>query len=143
MSVVTRPDRRDLLSYLDGEIETTPSIDKNAPLEIAMQRPQPYAKTTTLSTQLNSSASSSSITTAPLTQLASSASKITQQHSSSLNSSQSTLNTSGKRMYDPDEHSLHSSSKKQVLDSSTDSHQNPKTPKPQNPNLMKFYKFIG
>ena len=39
-----RPDRRELLSYLDGEIETSASIDKYAPIEIAMQRPQPYIK---------------------------------------------------------------------------------------------------
>lgn len=39
-----RPDRRDLLSFLDGEVETTSSIDKYAPIEIAMQRPQPYVK---------------------------------------------------------------------------------------------------
>jgi parafibromin len=39
-----RPDRLKLLSYLDGEILTTPSIDRNAPLEIAMLVPQPYIK---------------------------------------------------------------------------------------------------
>ena len=39
-----RPDRRELLSFLDGEIETSASIDKYAPIEIAMQRPQPYIK---------------------------------------------------------------------------------------------------
>lgn len=44
--MVSRPDRRDLLQYLDGEVETTPSIDKNAPLEITMQRPLPYVKST-------------------------------------------------------------------------------------------------
>lgn len=44
ISVVLRPDRRELLSYLDGEVETTASIDKYAPIEIAMQRPQPYSK---------------------------------------------------------------------------------------------------
>jgi parafibromin len=44
ISVVSRPDRRELLMYLDGEIETTPSIDKNAPLEITMQRPFPFIK---------------------------------------------------------------------------------------------------
>jgi len=33
--------------YLDGELDTTSSIDmKNAPIEIAMQRPQPYVKAT-------------------------------------------------------------------------------------------------
>ena len=44
ISVVLRPDRRELLSYLDGEVDTNPSIDKYAPIEIAMQRPQPYTK---------------------------------------------------------------------------------------------------
>lgn len=44
ISVVLRPDRRELLSFLDGEVETTSSIDKYAPIEIAMQRPQPYTK---------------------------------------------------------------------------------------------------
>ena len=39
-----RPDRRELLSFLDGEVETTASIDKYAPIEIAMQRPQAYTK---------------------------------------------------------------------------------------------------
>ena len=42
--MVSRPDRRELLSYLDGEVDTLPSIDKNAPFEIAMQRPLPYVK---------------------------------------------------------------------------------------------------
>lgn len=44
-----RPDRRDLLSYLDGEVETSSSIDKYAPIEIAMQRPQPYVKSSSSS----------------------------------------------------------------------------------------------
>lgn len=44
ISVVLRPDRRELLSFLDGEVETTASIDKYAPIEIAMQRPQTYHK---------------------------------------------------------------------------------------------------
>lgn len=44
ISVVLRPDRRELLSFLDGEVETTASIDKYAPIEIAMQRPQAYTK---------------------------------------------------------------------------------------------------
>ena len=39
-----RPDRRELLSYLDGEVDSNSSIDKYAPIEIAMQRPQPYLK---------------------------------------------------------------------------------------------------
>lgn len=37
--VVRRPDRKDLLAYLKGETATSASIDKSAPLEIAMQRP--------------------------------------------------------------------------------------------------------
>lgn len=37
--VVRRPDRKDLLSYLSGEIATSSNIDKSAPLEITMQRP--------------------------------------------------------------------------------------------------------
>ncbi|XP_041369422.1 parafibromin-like [Gigantopelta aegis] len=36
--VVRRPDRKDLLSYLNGETTTSSSIDKSAPLEIS-QRP--------------------------------------------------------------------------------------------------------
>jgi parafibromin len=42
--VVPRPDRKELLSYLYGETQTSSSIDKNAPLEITMQRPQPFKK---------------------------------------------------------------------------------------------------
>lgn len=37
--VVRRPDRKDLLSYLSGEILASSNIDKSAPLEITMQRP--------------------------------------------------------------------------------------------------------
>ncbi|KAL5011516.1 hypothetical protein ScPMuIL_010067 [Solemya velum] len=37
--VVRRPDRKDLLSYLNGENQTSASIDKSAPLEIPLQRP--------------------------------------------------------------------------------------------------------
>ncbi|KAJ8038891.1 Parafibromin [Holothuria leucospilota] len=37
--VVRRPDRRDLLAYLNGETATSASIDKSAPLDIALQRP--------------------------------------------------------------------------------------------------------
>ncbi|CAH1785859.1 unnamed protein product, partial [Owenia fusiformis] len=37
--VVRRPDRKDLLAYLNGEISTSTSIDKSAPLEISLQRP--------------------------------------------------------------------------------------------------------
>lgn len=57
ISVVSRPDRRELLSYLDGEVDTTSSIDKNAPLEIAMQRPLPYVR----SSQQSSTQSSSNL----------------------------------------------------------------------------------
>ncbi|KAK0065685.1 parafibromin [Biomphalaria pfeifferi] len=38
ISVVRRPDRKDLLAYLNGETNTASSIDKSAPLEIS-QRP--------------------------------------------------------------------------------------------------------
>jgi len=37
--VVRRPDRKDLLSYLNGETTTSSNIDKSAPLEISLQRP--------------------------------------------------------------------------------------------------------
>ncbi|XP_001176791.2 parafibromin [Strongylocentrotus purpuratus] len=37
--VVRRPDRRDLLAYLSGEIKTSANIDKSAPPEISRQRP--------------------------------------------------------------------------------------------------------
>ena len=37
--VVRRPDRKDLLSYLNGETVTSSNIDKSAPLEISLQRP--------------------------------------------------------------------------------------------------------
>lgn len=57
--MVSRPDRRDLLSYLDGEVETSPSIDKNVPLEIAMQRPLPYVKSSSSSISANLATSSS------------------------------------------------------------------------------------
>ena len=39
MPVVRRPDRKDLLAYLSGEIQASGSIDKSAPLEISLQRP--------------------------------------------------------------------------------------------------------
>ena len=38
INVVRRPDRKDLLAYLNGETTTSASIDKSAPLEIS-QRP--------------------------------------------------------------------------------------------------------
>jgi hypothetical protein len=37
--VVRRPDRKDLLAYLNGDTSTSASIDKSAPLEISLQRP--------------------------------------------------------------------------------------------------------
>uniref|UniRef100_UPI00358EDFD6 parafibromin n=1 Tax=Myxine glutinosa TaxID=7769 RepID=UPI00358EDFD6 len=37
--VVRRPDRKDLLAYLNGETASSASIDKSAPLEIGLQRP--------------------------------------------------------------------------------------------------------
>ena len=36
--MIRRPDRKDLLAYLNGETTTSASIDKSAPLEIS-QRP--------------------------------------------------------------------------------------------------------
>lgn len=36
--VVRRPDRKDLLGYLNGEASTSASIDRSAPLEIGLQR---------------------------------------------------------------------------------------------------------
>jgi len=43
---------------LDGEVETTSSIDKYAPIEIAMQRSQPYTKMTASSASSNQAGSS-------------------------------------------------------------------------------------
>nr|CAB3229287.1 parafibromin [Phallusia mammillata] len=37
--VVRRPDRKDLLAYLNGEIATSNNVDKSAPLDITLQRP--------------------------------------------------------------------------------------------------------
>lgn len=42
--VVRRPDRKDLLSYLNGETTSSTNIDKSAPLEIPLQKP-PQGKT--------------------------------------------------------------------------------------------------
>jgi len=42
---------------LDGEVETTSSIDKYAPIEIAMQRSQPYTKMTASSASSNQAGS--------------------------------------------------------------------------------------
>ncbi|CAF3941100.1 unnamed protein product, partial [Adineta steineri] len=36
---ISRPDRKDLLSYLQGQTATADRVDKNAPLDITMQRP--------------------------------------------------------------------------------------------------------
>ena len=102
ISVVSRPDRRELLSYLDGEIETSSSIDKNAPLEIAMQRPQPYIKTPAVLGTIGVGASS-----VPSALLAPSGSNIT---SSSISSS------ANKRLHEDDDMSM-SSNKKMSLDS--------------------------
>ncbi len=41
--VVRFPDRKDLLAYLNGEKETTPSIDKSAPLELPVQRASTFS----------------------------------------------------------------------------------------------------
>ena len=41
--VVRFPDRKDLLAFLNGEKETTQSIDKSAPLELPVQRTTPLA----------------------------------------------------------------------------------------------------
>lgn len=43
--VVRRPDRKDLLAYLTGEIQSSASIDKSAPLEISLQRPTQVKRT--------------------------------------------------------------------------------------------------
>jgi parafibromin len=41
ISVVNRPDRKDLLTYLNGETTTCASIDKSAPLELPTQVKRP------------------------------------------------------------------------------------------------------
>lgn len=40
--VVRRPDRKELLAYLNGETSTATAIDKSAPLEIPTQVSEPY-----------------------------------------------------------------------------------------------------
>ncbi len=50
-----------MLSYLDGEVDTIASIDKNAPLEIAMQRPLPYVKSSSAAAQATSIPTMSSL----------------------------------------------------------------------------------
>ena len=37
--MVRRPDRRDLLAYLNGETATSSSIDKSSPLELPVAAP--------------------------------------------------------------------------------------------------------
>ncbi|KAK2163897.1 hypothetical protein LSH36_72g00007 [Paralvinella palmiformis] len=44
--VVSRPDRKDLLAYLNGETSTSASIDKSAPLEISLQQPTQLKRST-------------------------------------------------------------------------------------------------
>ncbi|MBN3307149.1 CDC73 protein, partial [Amia calva] len=43
--VVRRPDRKDLLAYLNGESSTSASIDRSAPIEIGLQRPTQVKRT--------------------------------------------------------------------------------------------------
>lgn len=43
---VRRPDRKDLLAYLNGEIATSSSVDKSAPLDITLQRPNKVKRPT-------------------------------------------------------------------------------------------------
>ncbi|KAL4219028.1 accessory factor associated with RNA polymerase II [Mactra antiquata] len=43
--VVRRPDRKDLLAYLNGDTNQSASIDKSAPLEISLQRPTQVKRT--------------------------------------------------------------------------------------------------
>uniref|UniRef100_H2ZI58 Cell division control protein 73 C-terminal domain-containing protein n=1 Tax=Ciona savignyi TaxID=51511 RepID=H2ZI58_CIOSA len=45
--VVRRPDRKDLLAYLNGEIATSNNVDKSAPLDITLQRPSKVKRVTT------------------------------------------------------------------------------------------------
>ena len=107
ISVVSRPDRRELLSYLDGEVETSSSIDRNAPLEIAMQRPQPYVKTPAVLSNLASGSIGVGGSSVPSALLGSSVNNL---NSSSLSSS------TNKRLHEEDD-SMASSSKKMSLDS--------------------------
>lgn len=50
--VVRRPDRKELLAYLNGETTSTSSIDKSAPLEIPLQRPAQGTNLTLYNQQL-------------------------------------------------------------------------------------------
>lgn len=45
VQIVRRPDRKDLLSYVTGEISTSVNIDKSAPIEISLQRPTQVKRT--------------------------------------------------------------------------------------------------
>ena len=45
VTVVRRPDRKDLLAFLNGDVATTSGIDKRAPLEICLQRPLQIKRT--------------------------------------------------------------------------------------------------
>eukprot|EP00118_Oscarella_pearsei_P004668 m.20336 g.20336 ORF g.20336 m.20336 type:complete len:554 (+) comp27998_c0_seq1:46-1707(+) len=42
--VVRLPDRRGVLAYLNGEVDSSPSVDKSATLELGVQRSAPLAK---------------------------------------------------------------------------------------------------
>jgi len=48
--VVRRPDRKDLLAYLNGVVSNSNSIDKSAPLDVTLQRPSKVIKRNVLST---------------------------------------------------------------------------------------------
>lgn len=96
-----------MLSYLDGELETSSSIDRNAPLEIAMQRPQPYVKTPAVLSNLASGSIGVGGSSVPSALLGSSVNNL---NSSSLSSS------ANKRLHEEDD-SMASSSKKMSLDS--------------------------
>uniref|UniRef100_A0A8C9XC89 Parafibromin n=1 Tax=Sander lucioperca TaxID=283035 RepID=A0A8C9XC89_SANLU len=50
--VVRRPDRKGLLSYLNGESSTSTSIDRSAPIEIGLQRPTQGKFTSYMSSSL-------------------------------------------------------------------------------------------
>ena len=40
LPTIRRPNRKDLIAYLNGERDASPSIDPNAPLQIAIQMPE-------------------------------------------------------------------------------------------------------
>lgn len=119
ISVVSRPDRKELLSYLDGEIETTGSIDKNAPLEITMQRPQVYAKTGL--NNLSSGAGGFGAGTTTMPSIMNSSSSLM---SNSINATSNfSLNNNNKRIF-PDPDDPHGTSAKKISLEYTDHHQN-------------------